>query len=167
MIPNHGRPVGGGRQVNRPRAGRIRFAAVVLQVAVLLLSGCASHGGVNSSSGGPLIVCGTTLSVTAAAPVLYGATGSGTLTVRGTSSNHIFVQTSKTCETGASLAIVPSAGATPIKVVHATDGHVAAVVLTPLQADFQIIVSHPDGSRFTVKVDLQGFEPASPTPTHT
>jgi hypothetical protein len=61
------------------------------------------------------------------------------------------------------LTIVPSTAARLTKVAHASDGGIAAVVLTPLQARFQVVVSHRAGGRFTVNVDLQGFKP-SPSP---
>jgi hypothetical protein len=165
MIVNCGHAV-------RGRAASLWTVGVgVAAVVVVMLSGCTPHPDTdrNSSAAPPLIVCGTTLETTPAGAVLRDASMSaGTITIREQSANGIFLQTSKGCAAGASITVVPRTAAKQAKVAHTSDGRIAAVVLRPLQLQFQVIVSHPDGGHVTVNVNLPEFVPGeSPTPTKT
>lgn len=131
-------------------------ALALLAAIVTVLSGCDTTG---SSGAPPLVVCGTTLSRSAAGPVLDDVASGGrveSLSVGG----WMFLKVSRDCDHGATVTWSPNAAANLLGTARASDGRAAAVVLRPNENRFTITLQ--EGKRKTqVVVDL----PPRPTPT--
>jgi hypothetical protein len=146
-----------------------RSRRCVLLAAVMLVSACSPHGGdlPGTSSAGPSwVVCGTTLTATAAAPSVTDVSAvNGPVTVRSLTTGGIDLLLAKTCDKGAQVSIQPPAAGTLVKAAHATDGSIAAVVIAPHQGRFLIRVQRGDGRVVLVDVDLQDEIPEPPRPS--
>ena len=126
---------------------------VAIMVCSAVLAGCSSIGRV-SSAAPPTVVCGTTLSHSAAGPVMEDAS-SGPITINSvTVGGDIYLKLTSDCETGAEVAILPASGAAIVKQARTRDGALAAIVLHPVAKRFSVQVKRANGTIDLVKVSL-------------
>jgi hypothetical protein len=143
--------------------------AILPLVAVAVIGASCSSTEAPSSGAPPLIVCGTTLSDVAAGALMTDATVPHASITRETGGNVVILKVSPGCEHGGSYVIDPPTAASLSKTAPADDHKVAAVVLSPKIASFDVRVTHPDGSTGIVEVRLGEnfyFIDRSPTATH-
>jgi hypothetical protein len=128
----------------------------LLAAIVTVLSGCDTTG---SSGAPPLVVCGTTLSRSAAGPILDDVSSGGRVKEQ-TIGGWLFLKVSSDCDHGATVSWSPNGAAKLLATAPANDGRAAAVVLRPNETRFTITLQ--EGKRKTeVMVNL----PPRPTPT--
>jgi hypothetical protein len=138
------------------RAAAIMFATGPV---IALLSGCDT---LPTSAAPPTVVCGTTLSKSAAGPFLQDVSRGGRVKFA-TIGGELFLQVSDDCDHGAIVTWRPHAAATELLNARAADGRKAAVVLRPNIKMFTITVSKPDGPTLQVTVDLPADRSPEPT----
>jgi hypothetical protein len=106
-------------------------SVVTVSALVAGVTGCVSSTPQVSMAGPPTVVCGTELSDSAAAPVVFNATRHlptiKYLTVGGV----LMFRVASGCSKGSHVTWVPSSAAHLIKAAYASDGQMAAVVLRP------------------------------------
>ena len=141
--------------------------AILPLVAVAVIGASCSSTEAPSSGAPPLIVCKTTLSDVAAGALMTDATVPHASITGETGGGVVVLKVSPGCEHGGSYVIDPPTAASLSKIAPADDHKVAAVVLSPKIASFDVRVIHPDGSTGIVEVRLgeNTFGP-SQTATH-
>jgi hypothetical protein len=109
-------------------------------VSAAALAGCGTGQTGASNADPPTVVCGTTLSDSAAGPVLIDAVHHHTAITEPSVGGLIFVQVSDDCAHGARVTWAPAQAASLVKRAPARDGLDAAVVLRPavLTATFTV-----------------------------
>jgi hypothetical protein len=107
-----------------------RNACLAAALAADVLSGCGP-GATVSSAAPPTVVCGTTLSRSAAGPVVVDATRDHAVVTELTVGEVLYVRVSDDCAHGARVTWDPRKAATLVKEARAKDGLPAAVVLRP------------------------------------
>lgn len=140
------------------RSSRALAAAVLAASIVAALSGC----GTVTTAAPPLVVCGTTLSRSAAGAVLLDVARGGRVGTR-TIGGLLFLKVSDDCDRGATIRWTPAAAATRLAEARSADGLPAAVVLRPNEDRFTITLDNESG-RSVVEVDLAPETPA-PSPS--
>ena len=126
---------------------------------LVLLGACAacSQPTVPSTKAPPTVICGTTLSDSAAGAYVQDAS-SGAATVSHVSvGGDIYLKLSANCHTGASVTIAPSSAASVVAQARADDGATAAIVLHPRITKFDIQVHRPSGTIDLIRVSLDGL----------
>ena len=139
-----------------PKAGGFAAAAMAISSA-LALSGCMSV----TTAAPPLVVCGTTLSRSAAGPVLLDVSHGERVSSR-TIGGLLFLKVSDDCDHGATVRWTPATAATRMFAARTADGRLAAVILKPNADSFTITLVR-NSRRTEVEVDLSPV----PTPTTT
>jgi hypothetical protein len=144
-----------GPEDQRHRSVVIMSRATFGLLAVLgACAGCSSSDGA-SSGAPPLVVCGTTLSRSAAGAVMQDAS-SGPLTINHvTAGGDIYLKLSPHCDAGARVTILPSTAASVVREARTTDAGVAAIVLHPRVTLFNVQVDQPSGTAQRVNVMLE------------
>jgi hypothetical protein len=111
----------------RPRNVRGVWVALL---ACLPLAGCVTRV---SNAAPPTVICGTTLSSSAAGPVVYDLRGGDQTEIRMTTVGGVIFLRLTGCGRGADVTIVPPTAAEIVDVASARDGKPAAIVLRPVQ----------------------------------
>jgi hypothetical protein len=109
---------------------RERSLCLTAALAATVLSGCAPAVTV-SSAAPPTVVCGTTLSRSAAGAVVEDATRDHAVITEPTVGGLLYIRVSDDCAHGARVTWTPATAATLVKQARAKDGLPAAVVLRP------------------------------------
>lgn len=125
------------------RRGAWSLESSLLAAAMALLAACGAEG--PSSAAPPLVICGTTMSSTAAGAVLYDATtdpplivarsagdvlrSAGDVLVSASSLGVVFLRLANGCSRGVTLSIEPASAATIAREARADDGLTVAVAL--------------------------------------
>jgi hypothetical protein len=109
----------------------------------------------------PTVVCGTTLSRSAAGPVLSDVSHGGRVKFV-TIGGELFLKVSDDCDRGVTVTWSPRTAATELLVARTSDGRRAAVVLQPNVNLFEITLSRPGGRTFHVTVDLPADQSPAP-----
>jgi hypothetical protein len=99
-----------------------------------------------SSGARPTVICGQTVSNTAAGAVVTDATRGAAVTVTNQTAGGVVLRLSDSCTYGATITITPSAAMRIIAEAHARDDRLAAAVLRPIAATADVVVAHPDGT---------------------
>jgi len=101
-------------------------------------------------------VCGTALITGSAAGPAIDDLTRGPVSIHAPSlDGHIFLKVAAGCSRGATLAIVPTNAAAVVKRVKTHDGKLAAVVVQPNAAQFDMLVTRADGSTVIAEVQMQ------------
>lgn len=144
--------------MNARHKRRVRHSATASLVALLTCGSCAAHPA-GSTAAPPVVVCGTTLSRSAAGPVIPQASV-GTVTIRTASvGGLIFLRLNSGCERGANYTIEPESAASLTATATAHDHKAAAVVLAPHAAHFDVRITHADRTVSTALIRLDSNSP--------
>jgi hypothetical protein len=119
----------------------VRRISIVF-VALLSLAGCQVT---KTSAAPPTVVCGTTLSTSAAGPVVDDLRRRDRVQIAAPSVGGLIFLRLTGCDHGADVTIIPSTAVVIAKTAPATDGKPAAVVLRPVQAVPTIVEARQHG----------------------
>lgn len=108
------------------------------------------------------MICGTTIWSAAAGAIVQDVSKGATVSYASAGFN-LFLRVSHGCWSGASVRLNPASAGKVIKTARARDGRPAAVVIEPLQPQFDITLRQPDGSTKTVKIRLDSVPSIQPT----
>jgi hypothetical protein len=125
-----------------------------LVIAACFVAACGNRSPAGSSGAPPTVVCGQTISHSAAGAGVTDATRSGTITVNDETVGGVVLQVSKSCSTGATVHISPGNAMRVGAEAHAEDGGLAAMVLVPRSKIADVQISRPDGTSTIVHIRL-------------
>jgi hypothetical protein len=109
-----------------------RAASAGAAVLAVLICACGPGKAPQLTTGAPpTVICGTVLSESANAPVVYEATGHLPIITGVTVGGVLMFQVASGCDEGAHVSWAPSSAAHLVKAAYAKDGGMAAVVLEP------------------------------------
>ena len=143
--------------------GFVRRVAVptALVIVACSVAACGNRSPAASSGAPPTVVCGQTISDSAAGATVTDATRSGAVTVADETVGGVVLRVSNSCKTGATVRIIPSNAMRVSTEAHAKDGQLAAMVLVPQAKTADIQISRPDGTATTVHIRLSSCQPVA------
>ena len=133
---------------------RRRVLCVGVVLAAGSTAGCMSHSSWISSGAPPTVICGQTISNTAAGAVVTDATRGSAVTVTAQTAGGVVLRLSDSCAYGATITVTPSAAMRITAEARARDDRLAAAVLRPIAAIADVVVAHPDGTSTIVHIRL-------------
>lgn len=139
------------------RTARAAARRVVLTGALVALSSlaaaCRSTEGPRSGAP-PTVICGHTISTSAAGPVVTDATQPGQITVTNETVGGIFLLLTRSCTAGAVVSTTPPTAMQTAAAAPARDGRAAAVVLRPVSTSADVVIRRDDGTVTIVHIRL-------------
>jgi hypothetical protein len=134
----------------------------VTLVAVLVAGTACGSEPRKSAAAPPWVVCGTTLWNAPSGAAVVDATGSHVTVTAPSAGGYVFLKLGSGCEHGAEFTVVPSSSASVVAEATAADHAVAAVVLRPAVASFDVRVRRFNGRSDAIDIRLgRNFEPRS------
>lgn len=130
----------------RVHNGAVRACSWCCGLVLLMASGACGAGTAGSSAAPPLVVCGTTLSDSAAGPALFDATSQRLRVPVADAGNQVYLKVASTCARGAAIELEPADAASIVAHADARDGQPAAVVISISKTETVVVSGRRDGA---------------------